>query len=64
MAPHDSVKQEPPGKGTERKSGEDGWKIECKLSEFNNRAASRGQNDLIGEFKLAAGDLISIRYRL
>ena len=26
-----------------------------------NRALSRGQNELIGKFKMAAGDLISIR---
>ena len=42
-------------------SGGDGWKIEWKLSEINTRAVSRGQNELIGKFKVAAGDVISIR---
>ena len=31
-----------------------------KLSEVNTRAVSRGQNESIGEFKIAAGDVISI----
>ena len=31
------------------------------LSEVNTRAVSRGQNELIGKFKMAAGDVISIR---
>ena len=39
---------------------EDGGKIECKLSEVNTRTVSRGQIELIGEFKIAAGDMISI----
>ena len=46
------------GKG---KSGRDGGKIEWKLSETNTRAVSRGQNELIGEFKMTAHDIISIR---
>ena len=29
--------------------------------EVNTRPVSRGQNRLIGEFKMAAGDVISIR---
>jgi hypothetical protein len=41
--------------------GGDGWKIKWKLSEVNNtRAVSRGQNELIGKFKMAVGDMISI----
>jgi hypothetical protein len=32
-----------------------------KLSEFNIRAVSRGQNKLIGKFKKVANDVISIR---
>ena len=31
------------------------------LSEVNIRAVSRGRNELIGKFKMAAGDVISIR---
>ena len=36
-------------------------KIKWKLSEVYTRAVSRRQNELIGEFKMAAGDVISIR---
>ena len=35
--------------------------MEWKLSEVNTRAVPRGQNKLIGKFKIAAGDVISIR---
>ena len=42
-------------------SGGDGGKIEWKSSKVNTRSVSRGQNELIGEFKMAAGDVISIR---
>ena len=45
----------------ERRSGEDGGKIELKLSEDNTRAVSRGDDKLIGEFKMVAGDVVSIR---
>ena len=38
-----------------------GGKIDWKSSEVNTRAVSRGQNKLIGEFKMAVGDVISIR---
>ena len=31
-----------------------------EITEVNARAVSRGQNELIGEFKMAAGDVISI----
>ena len=43
------------------RSGGDGGKIEWTSSEVNTRAESRGQNKLIGEFKMAAGNVISIR---
>ena len=39
----------------------DGGKFKRKLSEVNTRAVSRGQNKLVGEFKMAAGDMVSIR---
>ena len=42
----------------EEKSGGYGGKIEYKLSEVDARAVSGGQNELIGEFKMAAGDAI------
>ena len=48
----------PPG-SCER--GWDGGKFKMKLSGVNIRAVSRGQNKLIGKFKMAAGDVISIR---
>ena len=35
--------------------------MESMLSEVNTRTVSRGQNELIGEFKMAAGNVISIR---
>ena len=41
--------------------GGDGGKIKWKLSEVNTRAVSRGQNELMGKFKMAAGEMISIR---
>jgi hypothetical protein len=39
----------------------DGGKFERKLSEINTRAVSRGQNGLVGKFKMVAGDMVSIR---
>ena len=37
-------------------------KFKRKLSEVNDtRAVSRGQNELVGKFKMAAGDIVSIR---
>ena len=44
----------------EGRSGGNGGGFECKLSEVNTRAVSRGQNELQEEFKMAAGDVISI----
>ena len=43
------------------KSGGDGRKIEWKSSEVNIRAVCRGQNELISEFKMAMGDVFSIK---
>ena len=43
------------------RSGEDGRKIEWKSFEVNIMTVSRGQNELISEFKMAAGDVINIR---
>ena len=40
--------------------GRTGGKIEWKSSE-NTRAVSRGQNKLISEFMMVAGDVTSIR---
>jgi hypothetical protein len=45
----------------EGRSGEDKGKIEWKLSKVNTRAVSRGQKELIGKFKIALGNVISIR---
>ena len=42
------------------RNGGDGEKIESKLSEINTRGLSRGQNELIGQFKMAAGYGISV----
>ena len=36
-------------------------KIKWRLSEVNTRAVSRGQDELIGKFKMVASDVISIR---
>ena len=49
--------------GKEQEEGgnrQDGEKFERKLFEVNTRAVSRGQNELIGEFKMAVGDEIKI----
>ena len=39
----------------------DGGKFKRRLSEVNARDVSRGQNKLVGKFKMAAGDMVSIR---
>ena len=41
--------------------GMDGGKFKRKLSEVNTRAVSREQNELVGKFKMVAGDMVSIR---
>ena len=38
-----------------------GGKIKWRLSQVNARAVSRGQDELLGKFKMAAGDKVSIR---
>ena len=48
-----------PGGLQNRKGGGDGGKIKWKLSDVNTRAVFRGQDKLIGKFKMAAGDVIS-----
>jgi hypothetical protein len=62
-APCDSFGKVPAEWARDRKREvwRDGEKIEWKTSEVNTRAVSRGHNDLIGEFKMAAGYEISIR---
>ena len=47
-------------KQKELRSGGDRGKIKWKLSEIYTRAVSRRQNELIDEFNMAAGDVISI----
>ena len=39
----------------------DGGKFKRRLSEVNASAVSRGQNELVCKFKMAAGDMVSIR---
>ena len=39
----------------------DGGKFKRKLSEVNTRAVSRRQNELVGKFKIAAGNKVSLR---
>ena len=36
-------------------------KFKRRLSEVNARAMSKGQNELVCKFKMAAGDMVSIR---
>ena len=38
-----------------------GGKIKWRFSGVNVRAVSRGQDKLVGKFKMAAGDMMSIR---
>ena len=45
------------GASKEESIGGDGGKIEWQLFEVNTTAVSRGDNELIGEFKWAAGDM-------
>ena len=39
----------------------DGEKFKRRLSKVNARAVSRGQNELVCKFKMAAGNMVSIR---
>ena len=41
--------------------GVDGGKFKRNLSEVNARAVSRRENKFVGEFKMATGDMVSIR---
>ena len=41
--------------------GMDGGKFKRRLSEVNARTVSRGQNELVCKFKMAEGDMVSIR---
>ena len=44
--------------------GMDRGKFKRKLSEVNTRAMSRRQNELVGKFKMAAGDKVNIRWQV
>ena len=48
----------------EGRSGGGGGKIQWELSEVNSKAVSRRQDEYIGNFKIVAGDVISIGNRL
>ena len=48
--------------GLEDRKGEGEKGMEGKLSEVNTRTVSSGQNELIGKFKMAAGDMMRITY--
>ena len=53
MVLYESFEEEPPGnEQEEERSGGDRGKIKRKLSGVNTRAVSRGQNELIREFKM------------
>ena len=63
-AVHDRFRRVPPvgARQEGERSGGNGGKFEWKSFEVNTntRAVSRGQNELIGKFKMVAGDLIRI----
>ena len=44
-----------------QEAGNGGGIIKWRLSEVNTRTVSRGQDKLVGKFKMAAGDVISMR---
>ena len=48
-------------KGIARQEMEKSGRLEGKLSGDYLKAVSRGQSKLVGKFKMAAGDVISIR---
>ena len=58
-APRESFGKVPPEWIRERKGVGDGGKIEWISSVVNTRAVFRGQNELIGEFKMAESDMTS-----
>ena len=39
----------------------DGGKFKRRLTEVNTRAVSKGQNELVCKFKMAGGDMVSIK---
>ena len=43
------------------RSEEDGEQKEWNISEVNTISVYKGQNELIGELKMATGDVISVR---
>ena len=47
-------------RGCETGRGE-GWGVGGRLSEVNAWAVSKGQDKLVGKFKMEVGDVISIR---
>ena len=57
----DSFVKVPPEGVARQEGGGDRGKIEWKSSEANTRTVSGGQNELIDEFKMPSGDVISIR---
>ena len=61
MAPRESFGELLPERVRDRKGGGDGGKFEWKSSEVNTRIVSRVQNKLIGEFKMAESDVISVK---
>ena len=66
IAPHESFEkchQKGCEAGRERSRG-DGGKTEWKSSEVNTRAMCRGENKLIGKFKMVTCYVINIRGRL
>jgi hypothetical protein len=46
--------------GKEQEEGSNSGEIESNIFEVNTRAVSRGQNELIGKFKMVAGDVNSV----
>ena len=64
MASHESFLKMSPAGCITRGGEEGGGKIKWKLSEVITRAVSRGRNKFIGEIKMVAGDVISIRGKL
>ena len=58
MVPHGSFGKKTCVGDRKGRSGGDGGKIEWKSSEVNTRTMSRGQNELTGEFYMAAGDFL------
>ena len=60
MAPRESSVKSAIRRNAIPERGRSGGKIEWKPSEVYTRAVSRGQNELIGKFKMATDNVISI----